>query len=526
MLCRPQHRWKEFALSARPDVLFLVLDTQRVDRLSCYGYERPTSPHLDALAADATRFRHAYAAAQWTVPSHTSMFTGLYPLFHRTQQSFSMVPGELTTLAERLSAGGYFTAAFCNNPLVGVVNNGLRRGFYSFLNYSGWLTSRPNQAGRPITLFGRYRQHFKRLLASVLNRAQDAFARSDALLEFAMTPLMLPVWQTALSFKGNTGRSLGDAARLLVERKGVQADQPVFAFINLMGTHMPFHPQRRQLERFAPQMLQDKAARRFVRQFNSDVFGWFAPLANLMSDEQQAILSGCYDAEVATQDEQLGLFFEKLRASGALDRTLIVICADHGDHLGEHHFLGHSVSSYDVLLHVPLIIRDPSGAFPRGEVREEFVSTRRLFQTVLTAAGLADKQERAYSLANGTANDPDRGVIFAEVETPLNVLNLMTKHKPDLVRERRCDQPRRVVWRKPYKLIETGPDLIELYDVINDPGETQNLNTTYPEIVNELQELLRTHQRQAEASAIANEQMVNQNDPQLQRRLRALGYLE
>lgn len=64
---------------SRPDILFLVLDTQRADRLSCYGYDQPTSPHIDALAAEATRFTQAISAAQWTVPSHASMFTGLYP---------------------------------------------------------------------------------------------------------------------------------------------------------------------------------------------------------------------------------------------------------------------------------------------------------------------------------------------------------------------------------------------------------------------------------------------------------------
>jgi arylsulfatase A-like enzyme len=513
-------------LPARPDILFLVLDTQRADHLSCYGYPLETSPHLDAVAADATLFRHAYATAQWTVPSHTSMFTGLYPSVHRTTQSFSMAPPGLPLLAERLTEGGYYTAAFCNNPLVGVVNNGLRRGFYSFLNYSGLLTSRPNQAGKPITLFGRYRQVFKRMIAGVVQRAQDSFARSDALLEFAMTPLMLPVWQTALSFKGNTGRSLSDAARLFVERKGIRPDQPIFSFINLMGTHMPFHPARRHLERFAPQMLADQRARRFLRQFNSDVFGWFAPLATLMSAEEQQILNGCYDAEVATQDDQLGLFFQRLRESGALDRTLVLIVADHGDHLGEHNFLGHSVSLYDVLTHVPLIVRDPNGDFARGAVREDLVSARRVFHTVLTAAGLAEATEQLYTLAHDPDNDPDRGVVFAEAATPQNVLNLMTKHKPALVRERRCDQPRRAIWRRPYKLIETGDDLIELYDLGADPGESHNLASAMPELVRDLQQRLRTFQRQSEAAALETAQIASSNDPQLRRRLEALGYLE
>lgn len=89
----------------RPDILFLVLDTQRLDRLSCYGYPRPTSPHLDAIAAQATRFTQAVAAAQWTVPSHASMFTGLYPSEHTMVQSYSVLPDSLPTLAERLAGG-------------------------------------------------------------------------------------------------------------------------------------------------------------------------------------------------------------------------------------------------------------------------------------------------------------------------------------------------------------------------------------------------------------------------------------
>ncbi len=194
--------------SQRPDVLFLVLDTQRVDRLSCYGCPLDTTPHIDAFAAQATRYQMAIAAAQWTVPSHASMFTGLYPSAHTMTQSYSVLPDDITTLAERLQAGGYFTAGFCNNPLVGVINNGLRRGFQSFLNYSGLLTSRPNQAGVSSGLIGRYRQWFKRQISGIMTKLQDAFARSDWLLSLSFTPLMVPLWQTALSFKGNTAKSL------------------------------------------------------------------------------------------------------------------------------------------------------------------------------------------------------------------------------------------------------------------------------------------------------------------------------
>ncbi|MEM7127455.1 MAG: sulfatase [Chloroflexota bacterium] len=535
-------------MERKPDIVFLILDTQRVDRLSCYGYHHQTSPHLDDFAADATLFRYGISPAQWTVPTHASMFTGLYPSEHTTQQSYSVLPDELPTLADRLYDGGYYTAAFCNNPLVGVVHNGLRRGFYSFLNYSGLLTNRPNQAGKPKTPFGRYRQFFKRMVSGILHRMQDAFARSDALLAFAFTPLMVPFWQTALSFKGNTGRSLADAARLLIERKGLDEGQPAFCFINLMGTHMPFHPNHEQLERFAPKVLHSKESRRFLQKLNGDVFGWLAPLASSMAGEHKAIIDGVYDAEVATQDEHLGTFFKQLRESGAIDNTLIVVCADHGEHLGEKHLMGHTVSLYNVLTHVPLIIRDPSGILPKGSTVEQTVSTRRLFHTALTAAGLAEEHEKRYTLlknlsgetsdesaGNLDANlnnnlnedlDPDGGVVFAEAVTPQNVLNLMKKHKPELVEKHATDQGRQAVWSYPYKLIVTGNGRRELYNYADDPTEQVDLSEELPEISNKLYEHLQTFKLRVDAMPSLSSRTVVQDDPQLKQRLRALGYLE
>lgn len=517
-------------MTSRPDILLLVLDTQRVDRLSAYGYPRETSPNLDALAADSTLFRNAVSPAQWTIPTHTSLFTGYYPAAHRTQQSSSKVPEAIPTLAELLLQNGYYTAAFCNNPLVGVVDNGLRRGFHSFLNYSGLFTSRPNQAGAHPRIMGRYRQFFKRHLSSWLHNVQDSFARSDALLEFAFTPFMVPIWQTALSFKGNTAKSLSDAARLLVERKRVAQDQPIFTFINLMGTHMPFHPKREYIERFAPDFLVDKEAQRYLQRFNSDVLGWLTPVSGGMDPRRQQIISGMYDAEVATQDEQLGDFFYRLKASGALDRTLILIVADHGEHLGEKSFIGHSVSLYNELIHVPLIIRDPSGDLPRGTTVDTPISTRRLFHTALTAAGLADETQQTYSLArNKGENDPDRGVVFAEAITPQNVQNIMQKHKPGLIAEHHVDQRRRAVFRTPYKLILTGDVQRELYDFVDDPGETQDMSLVLPDEVQAMTALLSDYELAAEAQAVplgGKVDPVDPNDKQLNQRLRALGYLE
>ena len=507
--------------SQRPDIVFLVLDTQRRDRLSCYGYPLPISPNIDAIAQQSTLFDQAVSAAQWTIPSHASMFTGRYPSAHGVLQSYSVLPDEVPTLAERLSQGGYYTAGFCNNPLVGVINNGLRRGFYSFLNYSGLLTSHPNQAGLHKGLLGRYRQFFKRTLAQGLNQIQDAFARSELMLMLSFSPLMVPLWQTALSFKGNTAKSLGDAADLLINRTGTDGEQPVFTFINLMGTHMPYHPPRRFIERFAPNVLKDKKARHYLRQFNSDIYGWLAPLAGGLDEHQKATLDGMYDAEVAHQDEQLGVFFEQLRRSGRLDNTLLVICSDHGEHLGEKQFIGHSITLYNELVTVPLIIHAP-GQFT-GAVRKDTVSTRQLFHTMLTSAGVAEPEEQSLSLVEATPSD--NGYVFSEAIPPQNVVSLLEKRQPELIRDRFCDQTRRAVWLGNYKLIETGSQLLELYDIHQDPSEGLNLSAVLPEDTEVLQDYLDAFSGETVPVGTA-ERAPGFDDPEVQRRLRDLGYLE
>ncbi len=515
-------------LTRQPDIVLLVLDTQRADRLSCYGHTLETTPHLDALAADATLFQRAVAAAQWTIPSHSSMFTGLYPSQHTTVQSYSRLPTSLTTVSERLRDSGYYTAAFCNNPLVGVVNNGLRRGFQSFLNYSGLMTSHPNQAGstgrRPLDY---WRQFFKRMLMAFFGRIQDSFARSEKLLDFSFTPLMVPLWQTALSFKGNTARSLNDAAKLLIERRGLQPDQAVFSFINLMGTHMPYYPTRPAMERFAPHVLHDREAQRYLRRFNSDIYGWLAPLSGDIDDERKATIDGMYNAEVYSQDEQVGRFLDQLRSSGALDNTLLIVVADHGDHLGEKQLVGHLFSLYNELVHVPLIIRDPAGNLPRRTRVDHIVSTRRLFQTMLTAAGVASADEERLTLTQNEATDPDRGIVFSEGVPPQNVVNLLQRRQPELIRQRNCDQTRRAVWHGEHKLIQTGDGLgLELYRVLDDPREMHNLHDRSPEQARMLHQHLHRFVTYSSMAAPAAEQVEEETDPEVSRRLRDLGYIE
>ncbi len=96
---------------AHPNVILISVDTLRADHLSAYGYPRVTSPRIDAWARRfAAVFSSAVAQAPWTLPSHSSMLTGLDALRHGVNHPFRAAPEELVTLAERLRSAGYFTA--------------------------------------------------------------------------------------------------------------------------------------------------------------------------------------------------------------------------------------------------------------------------------------------------------------------------------------------------------------------------------------------------------------------------------
>jgi arylsulfatase A-like enzyme len=233
-----------------------------------------------------------------------------------------------------------------------------------------------------------------------------------------------------------------------------------------------------------------------------------------------------YDAEVANQDVHVGAFIDKLRSSGRLEHTLLIICADHGDHLGEKQMMGHGFSLYNELVHVPLIIRDPDGNFPRGTVVERFVSTRRLFNTVLTTAGIAAEPEQTLTLAQSALGDPDAGTVFAEALPPQNALRMIRRRQPHLIRARDCDQVRRAICSDQHKLIQTGEYRLELYSMVEDPGEMLNLEAILPERVEALQEQLQRFVAQAPTTPPPDTRTASHDDPEVQRRLRDLGYLE
>ena len=111
-----------------PNVLILLWDTVRADHLSLYGYDRPTTPHLEAFAKDALVFEQAFAPGMWTLPTHASMFTGLPATTHGAHASYRWLDNRFVTLPEWFSQNGYETWAFSSNLIASPLAN-LYQGF-------------------------------------------------------------------------------------------------------------------------------------------------------------------------------------------------------------------------------------------------------------------------------------------------------------------------------------------------------------------------------------------------------------
>ncbi len=520
----------------KPNIVFVVLDTHRWDRLGCYGYPRGTSPNLDAFAEHVTLFENGIAPAQWTIPSHASMFSGEPPSVHGALQSDDVLHPRFKTLAEHLRAAGYRTVGFCNNPLVGVLDNGLRRGFDAFYNYGGAFPAGPSE----VTSGGLLRRMWRWAgdsLYRIAQPIQNAFASSNTLFQGALDPFWVPLWTWVANFKGNTPRSIRDAARFIERRVNRARGHPHFLFVNLMETHLPYTPPRTYLESFAPSYLEGGAARDFVRDFNRRAADWFTPPLEPFSDLEAEALGQMYDAEVAYQDHLLSRLLEVLDRPEHRDNTLVVLVADHGEMLGEHQLMGHAFGVYEELIHVPLLIRFPGQV--DGRRVADPVSATRLFHTTLDAAGVrtyenvsghrVESERLSLRGLNGHGNGLEESVVVSEAYAPTFAVQVMEARKRALIKELHCRATHWAAYEGKHKLMSIEGVGDRLFSLSADPREMVDLdggpNAAWKR---RLREHLASFLERAGARKpdLEGRRATNVDDAMVQQRLRDLGYLE
>ncbi len=349
-----------------PNVLLVVLDTVRADRLSLYGYERPTSPNLERLARRGIRFDEARATAPWTLASHASFLSGQWP--HELDPEWlTPLHWSCPTLAEYLGANGYATAGFVANVLYCSYDTGLDRGFTHYQDYvptrfklfrTAWLV---DQALRTTTDLG---------LFATRNLGLGA----------------LPTWCDAMLqplLEMDRKKDASEVNREFLDWLSRRADpaRPFFAFLNYFDAHAPYGLPQGVEYRFGLPPQDQMDFRVLIEEWQS------IHDRPRLPPRYQTLARDCYDNCLAYLDERLGRLFDELQRRGVLDRTLVIVVGDHGEGLGEHELFDHGESLYRTEIRVPLLMVLPSQSqFHR--VASEPVSLRDLPATIVDLVGL------------------------------------------------------------------------------------------------------------------------------------------
>jgi uncharacterized sulfatase len=274
-----------------------------------------------------------------------------------------------------------------------------------------------------------------------------------------------------------------------------------------------------------------------MNRFNVQSYRWAVPLIEPFTPLQNRVLRDMYDAEIAYQDRLLWRMFRELHHTGLLENTLVIIVSDHGESHGDHNFVGHAFVIYNELVRVPLIIHYPP-MFPAGKRVGTTISTRRLFHTILEAAGIAYEgyghTAHELSLARTAKDtDPDDEVVVAEGFPPLNFIEVVERNDPEAIESFRLRKMRRAIYEGGYKLITVADRPDGLYRIASDPYEANNLLTNgalgHAGELLRLEQMLEEHVAlavaQSDGTTVSTEIDFSEN-PELLERLRGLGYIE
>lgn len=300
------------------NVLVLLVDALRADRLGLHGYPRDSSPNLDRAARDGLVFDRAFTPTPWTLPAVVSLLTGTEPTTHGViDAADSVLPADRPTLADALRAAGYTTAAFLGNPLIGE-SHGFRPAFEHFEECFFMDAGRLNH--RLVRWLRTHRA--ERFLAYVHYMEPHApYAAPGPFYDF-FAP--------------------GYDGRFVRNTWNVVTDPTAAALGAALARGVPVE--------LRPELGEEAVDLRWRVQAGAAVFRRFSDL---------------YDGEVRFWDHEFGLLRRQLEELGLTRDTIVVVVSDHGEEFAEHGRFGHGFDFFDEALRVPLVILDPDETRPR-----------------------------------------------------------------------------------------------------------------------------------------------------------------
>jgi arylsulfatase A-like enzyme len=365
--------------SSDANVIVIVIDTFRTDRLGIHGCERNLSPAMDRLAREGFAFHKAVAPSSWTKPSVASLFTGLYPGRHGAVLSplrdevvgydgLTVLAPSHTTLAERMKEAGYRTAAFVTNPHI-IPAYYFDQGFDEFTQPAGKAELLLDKALNWIETAGNEEKFF--LYLHVIDPHTPYFPPKEYWEDYFVDPgINAPFIRQ------------GDPGEIILwldyfNKWDSEGPEDRFQF--------DYEKVIPEIQKMYPEKARDLTPLQVASQVYLDFTGFDDP--DLL--RRKECLIGLYDAEVAYSDDSIAAFLEALEKRGVMDDTILVLTGDHGEAFLEHKYWGHGVAVYGEEVNVPLILHIPSAKGPYQGGSHEPVSLVDLYPTMLDILGLS-----------------------------------------------------------------------------------------------------------------------------------------
>jgi arylsulfatase A-like enzyme len=448
----------------KPNLLLITIDTLRADRLSCYGYERISTPGMDKLATEGVLFENAQVQSPWTLSSLASILTSTYPSVNGVLTGYNRLDDARETLPEVLKRDGYVTQAFVTNGWL-ETNFGLNQGFDGYYHPDDYFA------------IHRFRgMTWERIARRILKDRIEPANRHRA-------------------------EHLSDKA---IQWLRNHQDRSFFLWLHYIDPHDPYAPP-------APyDALWDADYQGRWKEATGVIFN--LRIGQQLTRAEMRHIEALYDGEVAYCDEHVGRVLNELDQLGLTENTLVVLSSDHGEEFWDHGGVMHGHTLYEECLNVPLLMRFP-GRLPRGIRVQNRV---RLLDVVPTVCDLLNVEPP--SEAQGTSL---LSVLTGAAETD----------RPAYAEALLYFGEKKSVEVGPYKLIKTlATDRYELYDAMRDPTEDANLAPLYPALRDSLIGVLTAWQ---DSSGATRERLPKtaggstaQIDPDLEARLKAMGYLQ
>jgi arylsulfatase A-like enzyme len=376
------------------NVVLLVIDSLRCDRLSAYGHHQRITPFLDSIAKDGVKFDTAYAPAPWTVPVHGSLFSGELPSYHgshRKSKKFEW-PAE-KSLAGRMSGAGYQTAGFSANPwLTPEFNYDIGFDTYDYLSPQPPFPDEETSPKSDISDFSSIAG-----VREILSWAKNG----DVTKRIANGS-----WKKFFESAFVEATTLNEA---IIEwiRNGDADNQ--FVFANYMDVHDPHYGSVFADAETSVGSITESTIGSTRRKFPliKDVVDFQSEPEDI--DRAREL----YEKSLQELDRDLRDLFERLSKVVNLEDTLTIILGDHGECMGEHGYWGHGTYLYEELLRVPLIMWYPGADRLNKTNQQSPVSIRALYDFLLNVAtGSSNIVDEITKLLN--EEDP----IFAECTGP------------------------------------------------------------------------------------------------------------